>query len=160
MDSTISRAHQHAAGARRDGAAQKEPPGGVDIEPADHGLGRSRGGLTSKIHLACEHGQRLLSLVVTAGQRGDSPQFVPVSEAIRVPRPGAGRPRCRPDRVRADKAYRSKATPTSNAYSKSIWAVGCAAVSRSRTAPGNRLPYKLATARSGSVSKSAGRSLS
>jgi len=109
VDSTVSRAHQHAAGARRDGAAQKEPPGGVQVEPADHGLGRSRGGLTSKIHLACEHGQRLLSLVVTAGQRGDSPQFVPVLEAIRVPRPGPGRPRCRPDRVRADKAYCSKA---------------------------------------------------
>ena len=81
----------------------------LEVEPADHGLGRSRGGLTSKIHLACEHGQRLLSLVVTAGQRGDSPQFVPVLEAIRVPRPGPGRPRCRPDRVRADKAYCSKA---------------------------------------------------
>ena len=39
VDSTISRAHQHAAGARRDGAAQKEPPGGVQQEPGDHGLG-------------------------------------------------------------------------------------------------------------------------
>uniref|UniRef100_UPI00389920D6 transposase n=1 Tax=Actinoplanes oblitus TaxID=3040509 RepID=UPI00389920D6 len=27
VDSTISRAHQHAAGARRDGGKQKEPPG-------------------------------------------------------------------------------------------------------------------------------------
>jgi transposase len=50
-----------------------------------------------------------LSLLVTAGQRGDSPQFVPVIEAIRVPRPGGGRPRTRPDRVLADKAYSSKA---------------------------------------------------
>ncbi|MFE5811753.1 transposase, partial [Streptomyces sp. NPDC056491] len=30
-------------------------------------------------------------------------------EAIRVPRPGLGRPRKRPDRVRADKAYDSRA---------------------------------------------------
>ena len=56
VDSTVCRAHQHAAGARRDGAGQKEPPGGVVTEPDDHGLGRSRGGFTTKIHLACEQG--------------------------------------------------------------------------------------------------------
>ena len=39
VDSGTARAHQHAAGARKDGAAQKEPPG---PEPADHGLGRPR----------------------------------------------------------------------------------------------------------------------
>jgi transposase len=90
------------------GDLQKEPPGGVFVEPADHGLGRSRGGLTSKIHLAVEQGQKPLSVVITAGQRGDSPQFEPVLEAIRVPRLGLGRPRRRPDRVRADKAYDSR----------------------------------------------------
>ncbi|GAA4262801.1 hypothetical protein GCM10022255_101580 [Dactylosporangium darangshiense] len=41
VDSTVSRAHHHAAGARRDGHLQQEPPGGVQDEPADHGLGRS-----------------------------------------------------------------------------------------------------------------------
>lgn len=78
-------------------------------EPADHGLGRSRGGLTTKLHLAVEQGQKPLSLVVTAGQRGDSPQFKAVLGGIRVPRPRGGRPRTRPDRVRADKAYSSRA---------------------------------------------------
>ncbi|TDB80582.1 transposase [Micromonospora sp. KC721] len=39
VGSTISRADQRAAGARRDGEVQ-EPPGGVQAEPADHGLGR------------------------------------------------------------------------------------------------------------------------
>ncbi|WP_279628741.1 IS5 family transposase [Streptomyces subrutilus] len=107
VDSTVCRAHQHAAGAaKRD--LQKEPPGGMAVEPVDHGLGRSRGGLTSKIHLAVEQGQKPLSVVITAGQRGDSPQFEPVLEAIRVPRVGLGRPRKRPDRVRADKAYDSR----------------------------------------------------
>jgi hypothetical protein len=72
-------------------------------------LGRSRGGLTTKVHLGCEQGQKPLSIVLTAGQRGDSPQFVPVLAGIRVPRPGGGRPRTRPDRVLADKAYTSKA---------------------------------------------------
>ncbi len=48
-------------------------------------------------------------MLLTAGHRGDSPQFVPVLERIRVPRPGRGRPRTRPDRVLADKAYSSRA---------------------------------------------------
>ncbi len=79
------------------------------MEPDDHGLGRSRGGWTSKLHLACEQGRRPLSLLVTAGQRGDSPQFVPVIERISVPRVGPGPARTRPDRVLADKAYSSRA---------------------------------------------------
>ena len=83
-----------------------QPPG---AEPADHGLGRSRGGLSTKIHLACEQRQKPLSIVITAGQRGDSPQFTAVLEAIAVPRLGPGRPRTRPDRVLADKAYGSRA---------------------------------------------------
>jgi len=108
VDSTVCRAHQHAAGARKDGAGQREPPGGVSAEPADHGLGRSRGGFSTKVHLACEQGQKPLAIIITAGQRGDAPQFTAVMGAIAVPRPG-GRPRARPDRVLADKAYSSRA---------------------------------------------------
>ncbi|MFV2113397.1 IS5 family transposase [Micromonospora sp. LOL_025] len=108
VDSMTSRAHQHAAGARRHGHQQKEPPGGVHDEPADHALGRSRGGLTTKTHLACEQGQKVLSMVVTAGHRGDSPQFIPVLRRIRVTRLGGGRPRTCPDLVLADKAYTSR----------------------------------------------------
>ncbi|MEW2087567.1 IS5 family transposase [Streptomyces sp. NPDC005283] len=108
VDSTVCRAHQHAAGAREQGDLQKEPPGGVSAEPRDHGLGRSRGGFSTKLHLAVEHGQRPMSIVVTEGQRGDSPQFEPVLAKVRVPRIGPGRPRVRPNRVRADKAYASR----------------------------------------------------
>lgn len=61
------------------------------------------------MHLACEQGQKPLSIVITAGQRGDSPQFAAVLDGIRVPRVDRGRPRTRPDRVLADKAYSSKA---------------------------------------------------
>ena len=61
------------------------------------------------MHLACEQRQKPLSVLVTPGQRGDSPQFQVVLERIRVPRPGGGRPRTRPDRVLADKAYGSRA---------------------------------------------------
>src|SRR6266498_96110 len=39
------------------GDLQKEPPDGVGgVEPADHALGRSRGGWTTKLHLGCELG--------------------------------------------------------------------------------------------------------
>ncbi len=80
----------------------------MDTEPNDHALGRSRGGLSTKLHLACEQGQRPLSMLLTAGQAGDSPQFTTVLDAIRVPRVGPGRARTRPDRVLADKAYSSR----------------------------------------------------
>ena len=109
IDSTVSRAHQHAAGARRDAYLQKEPPGGVQSEPDDHGLGRSRGDFTAKTHLACEQDRKALAIVITAGQRGDSPQFVIVLEQIKVYRIGGGRPRTRPDDLLlADKAYTSQ----------------------------------------------------
>ncbi|MGW4182874.1 IS5 family transposase [Streptomyces albidoflavus] len=109
VDSTLCGAHQHAAGARRETGRLRRNRRGARAEPDDHGLGRSRGGFTTKIHLACEQGRRPLSLLVTAGQRGDSPQFVAVLEGIRVPRTGPGRPRVRPLRVRGDTAYSSSA---------------------------------------------------
>ena len=68
-----------------------------------------RGGLTTKVHLACEQGQKPLSIVLTAGHRGDSPQCIPVLAGIRVPRLGSGPARTRPDRVLADRAYTPRA---------------------------------------------------
>jgi transposase len=109
VDSTIARAHQHAAGARRRPDRQTEPPGGIAREPDDHALGRSRGGWTTKVHLACEQGHKPMSILLTGGHRGDSPQFIPVLTGIKVPRLGDGRPRTRPDRILADKAYTSRA---------------------------------------------------
>ncbi|RKS97072.1 DDE family transposase [Streptomyces sp. 3211.6] len=69
------------------------------------GLGRSRGGFTTKLHLNADGRCRLLSLIGTPGQRADCTQFKPVLEKIRVPRSGPGRPRKKPDSVAADKAY-------------------------------------------------------
>jgi hypothetical protein len=43
VDSTVARAHQHAAGL----SPGKTP----HSEPADHSLGRSRGGLSTKTHV-------------------------------------------------------------------------------------------------------------
>jgi transposase len=59
--------------------------------------------------LACEQGQKPLSVVITAGQRGDSPQFEAVLDRIRVPAMAAAVPAAVPRRVLADKAYGSRA---------------------------------------------------
>ncbi|MFF9527677.1 IS5 family transposase [Streptomyces achromogenes] len=122
VDSTVVRAHQHAAGARVEpppvpaskGAEEGEHQGDAMAEPGrpsggggagGEGLGRSRGGFTSKLHLSADGRCRPLSLVITGGQRADCTQFEPVLEKIRVPRTGPGRPRKKPDSLAADKAY-------------------------------------------------------
>jgi len=79
-------------------------------EPPDHGIGRSRGGLTSKVHLVTDGRGLPLSVILTPGQAGDNPQLLPALDAIRVPRQGPGRPRSRPDEVLADKAYSHPST--------------------------------------------------
>ncbi|MGW0572173.1 IS5 family transposase [Streptomyces tauricus] len=100
VDSTIVRAHQHAAGARKRGS--------WSASRNDHAIGRSRGGLSTKIHLAADGRCRPLAFVLTAGQAGDAPAFTDVMARLRVPR-RRGRPRTRPDVVLADKAYSSRA---------------------------------------------------
>ncbi|TQL94680.1 hypothetical protein FB559_0162 [Actinoallomurus bryophytorum] len=57
-------------GARRPPAQGAEPPAG-QAEPVDHALGRSQGGTTTKIHLACEGHGRPLSAVLTGGNGND-----------------------------------------------------------------------------------------
>lgn len=64
-------------------------------------LGRSRGGLTTKIHLAFDTACRPLAIIVIAGQAGDRPQFVPVLRKIKVGGPVV-RPRTRYDRDSAN----------------------------------------------------------
>ncbi|MGW1642357.1 IS5 family transposase [Streptomyces lavendulae] len=122
VDSTIVPAHQHAAGARTEPppapaskgdatrtpgrsavAEPRRPPGGGGA--GGEGLGRSRGGFTTKLHLSADGRCRPLSLIVTPGQSADCTQFKPVLEKIRVPRIGLGRPRKKPDSLAADKAY-------------------------------------------------------
>lgn len=78
-------------------------------EPPDHALGRSRGGLNTKVHLASDSNARPLAIALTAGQAGDAPAFTTVMAAIRVPRTDGGRPRTRPGAVLADRAYSSRA---------------------------------------------------
>ncbi|WP_406223090.1 IS5 family transposase [Streptomyces decoyicus] len=126
VDSTVTRAHQHAAGAPKPAAIAgllKRGPakigsatagGGEPARPAGgggeagEGIGRSRGGLTTKIHVATEGRCRPLGLLITPGQRADCTQFEPVMDQVRVPRMGLGRPRRTPDSVSADKAYSNR----------------------------------------------------
>jgi transposase len=80
-----------------------------DPGPGREALGRSRGGLTTKIHLAADIRCRPVSRVTTVGQRHDSVAFESVLAGVRVRRRERGRARTRPDRVLCDKAYSSKA---------------------------------------------------
>ncbi|MGW7461139.1 hypothetical protein [Streptomyces sp. NPDC054797] len=59
------------------------------------------------MHLVAEGRCRPLAFVLTRGHCGDGPQLERVLEQVSVSRTGVGRPRTRPDRVLADKAYTS-----------------------------------------------------
>jgi transposase len=61
IDSTIVRAHQHASGGS--GSA------------AEKAVGKSRGGLGTKIHLIATDERTALAAVLTGGQAGDAPAF-------------------------------------------------------------------------------------
>jgi transposase len=70
----------------------------------DEALGRSRGGFSTKLHLAFDGKGRPLAIGLTAGQRHDSTQLESTLDQIRVPR-RRGRPRKRPGQVACDKGY-------------------------------------------------------
>jgi transposase len=91
----VIRAHQHAAGAS-----------GSDAEA--EALGYSKGGFSTKIHLRCEGKGKPVTFRLTVGQRNESVVFEALMEQGEVKRVGRGRPRVRPQRVAADKAYTGK----------------------------------------------------
>jgi transposase len=73
-------------------------------------MGRSRGGLTTKLHLLAEGRGRSLVKRLTPGQAADTKELVALLDNVAVARPGGkGRPRKRLDHLLADKAYGSKA---------------------------------------------------
>lgn len=87
-------------------AEPRRPPGGGGA--GGEGLGRSRGGFTTKLHLSADGRCRPLSLIVTPGQRADCTRFKPALEKIRVPRIGPDRPRKKPDSLAPDEAYSNR----------------------------------------------------
>jgi transposase len=73
-------------------------------EPADHALGRSRGGLSTKIHTLADQTTASVQIRLTAGQAGDNPQLMPLLEDYHR----AGR--SWQFRLLADKAYSHPST--------------------------------------------------
>ncbi|WKW52490.1 IS5 family transposase [Rhodomicrobium lacus] len=86
VDPTIVRAHQHAAGGKKGAEDQAHP---------HQALGRSRGGLSTKIHMAVRGLGCPVRFTLTAGQKGDAPQAAPLIEGLPA------------DIVMADTAYDS-----------------------------------------------------
>ncbi|MET9369881.1 IS5 family transposase [Streptomyces griseoflavus] len=109
VDSTINRAHQHAAGARKRGTRNGDELEDPARSQAHQALGRSRGGLITKVHLAVDGRGLPLSIVLTPGNVNDATAFADVLDGVRIPRVSTGRPRATPRRVLGDKAYSSRA---------------------------------------------------
>jgi transposase len=64
--------------------------------------------LSTKIHQLVDGNGMPLVTLITPGQAGDSPMFLPLMAHLRIGR-NIGRARTRPDTVRGDKAYSSRA---------------------------------------------------
>ena len=106
IDATIIRATRAAGG------AQKHPDpwpflGGPKaaqlLEPADHALGYSRGGFTTKVHLLGEEHGIPVGIFLTAGQRHESTAFEPTMRRVLLPhRRGQ---RFWPEMLGGDKGY-------------------------------------------------------
>lgn len=90
LDTTHIKAHRSAQGARH-------PEG-------NEGLGRSRGGATSKLHLVADQHARPLAVRLTPGHASDGANLLPTLAEVRV-RVASGRVRRRPRRVVVDRAY-------------------------------------------------------
>lgn len=71
-------------------------------------LGRSRGGLSTKIHFRCEGTFQLITFLLTPGQESDI-HFAEELMEIGAIRRSSGQLRLRPKRLVADKGYRSQA---------------------------------------------------
>ena len=100
--------YKNLAGTVPDPPSEQRKP--VQDQPAQReALGRSRGGLSTKVHLAADGRCRPLGFITTVGQRHDAVAFELTLAQVKVARAGPGRPRTRPDAVLADKAYSSHA---------------------------------------------------
>lgn len=76
------------------GGSKKGDP---NATPETQALGRSRGGVTTKLHVLSDGNGLPLAVHLTAGQRGESPQFETVCGLVEAPR--------RPKHLLADRGY-------------------------------------------------------
>ena len=85
--------------------AETAPSGGE--AQAKEALGRSQGGVSTKLHLRAEGGGKPIVAVLTGGERHEQIALEAVLDGGAIRRPGRGRPRLRPRRVAGDKGYSS-----------------------------------------------------
>jgi hypothetical protein len=85
VDSTVNRAHQHGTNMARHAGGLSNYRNLLS-EPEDHAIGRSRGGLTTKIHALVDGNKRPLILLLGPGQGGDAPMFEHLMDAYRAER--------------------------------------------------------------------------
>ncbi|WJR26037.1 IS5-like element ISPsp10 family transposase [Pseudomonas mosselii] len=94
IDSTAVRATRASAGAGKRGAE----------EPTDHALGRSRGGLTTKIHMVSDARGIPLHFTLSGGHASDISHAQRLLDGVHIPS-NRGRPRKRCRWLLADKGY-------------------------------------------------------
>ena len=100
----MRRWQQHPGEHRRRRRRKKGDPD----EPADHGLGRSRGGYGSKIHLICDAKGVPIDVRVTGGQTQECTQLPELlMDAAETLSDSGGPPRAWPVRLAGDRGYRS-----------------------------------------------------
>jgi transposase len=94
VDSTVIRAHQHAAGAKH-------------ADPPVESLGRSRGGFFDQTPPAIRAWRQALGRCAYRGRETRAVGVFGAPYGRAVKRPGRGRPRIRPEAVAGDKGYSS-----------------------------------------------------
>lgn len=95
VDGTSVRAHVSAAGSRSQ----------APEEPENHGLGYSRGGYTSKLHLVVDDRANVLNITLTEGQSHETKEFEHLLTSTPLTQ---GKTRRWPKAVAGDKGYSSE----------------------------------------------------
>jgi transposase len=75
------------------------------LGPADHALGRSRGGLTTKIHMLCDANRTPLRFLPSGGQTSGISDAQPLLKGVSIPSSQRACPRKRCKWLLADKGY-------------------------------------------------------
>ena len=81
---------------------------GKKSTPAQEALGRSRGGVTTKLHVRVDARGRPIVVLLTPGQSHEATQAEQLLAQGQVKATHLGRPRRRPKRIVADKGYGSR----------------------------------------------------
>jgi transposase len=76
------RLHQRAGDAARGRGAEKNGAGSDADEPADHGLGVSRGGFGTKLHVLTDGRGNVLQVIATRGNRNEVPLLGPLLASV------------------------------------------------------------------------------